>query len=325
MTDNGFLVYIALVFIAVVLLSQGLIVPVFGEGRKVRQRLKKRLADIEHAADQDNVASLLRERYLRKLSPLERRLEELPGMERLRQIIEQSGSRMLAYRLVLLSILLAIVAGYVAWLSTRMEIAAVVAVLVGGLLPFFMIARARAARFAKFEEQLPDAIDVIRRALMAGHPFNGSLKLVAEDMQNPIAREFDLTFADINYGNDVRRAMLGLLQRVPSVTVMAFVTAVLVQKETGGNLAEILEQIANVVRGRFRFQRRVRTLSAEGRMSAWVLALVPLVLFAGMTIVNPDYMPTLLDDPIGRRIAFGAFVWGGIGILFLRKIVRIEV
>jgi tight adherence protein B len=165
----------------------------------------------------------------------------------------------------------------------------------------------------------------MRRALMAGHPFNATLKLVAEDMEDPVAREFDLAFADINYGNDVRRAMLGLLSRVPSVTVMALVTSVLVQKETGGNLAEILGQIAKVIRGRFRFQRRVRTLSAEGRMSAWVLAMVPLTLFGAMWIMNPNYLPLLLENPTGRQIAIGAVIWSGIGVLIIRKIIRIDV
>ena len=206
-----------------------------------------------------------------------------------------------------------------------MPLVAIACSLIAGSLPFLKILRDRSQRFAQIEEQLPDAIDIMRRALMAGHPFNAALKLVSEDMGGPIAREFEMTFADINYGNDVRRAMLGLLGRVPNVTVMAFVTAILVQKETGGNLAEILNQIANVVRGRFRFQRRVRTLSAEGRMSAWVLALVPLILFGAMAVSNPDYLPLLFDEPIGRQLAAGAFVWGGIGIYWIHRIIRIEV
>jgi tight adherence protein B len=206
-----------------------------------------------------------------------------------------------------------------------MPLAAAAGFAIGGALPFLKIARDRAQRFAKFEEQLPDAIDVMRRALMAGHPFNAALKLVAEDMRDPVAREFDLTFADINYGNDVRRALLGLLARVPSVTVMAFVTAVLVQKETGGNLAEILDQISTVIRERFRFQRRVRTLSAEGRMSAWVLAMVPLIMFGAMSVSNPNYLPLLFEEEIGRQLALFAFVWGAIGIYLIRRIIRIEV
>jgi tight adherence protein B len=312
------------VFAAVFLLSQGMIIPAFGDGRKARQLLRKRLADIDKVAHEDAISSLLRERYLRKLSPLERRLEALPGMEPLRAYIEQSGNRILAYRLVMVSVVMALGAAVTVWMFSRMPAAVAVGTLVAGSLPFLKIARDRTQRFARLEEQLPDAIDIIRRALMAGHPFNAALKLVSEDMNDPIAREFDLTFADINYGNDVRRAMLGLLARVPSVTVMAFVTAVLVQKETGGNLAEILNQIANVVRGRFRFQRRVRTLSAEGRMSAWVLALVPLILFGAMMIVNPDYLQLLLDEPVGRQLATFAFIWGGIGIYWIRRIIRIE-
>jgi tight adherence protein B len=178
---------------------------------------------------------------------------------------------------------------------------------------------------AKFEEQLPDAIDVIRRALMAGHPFNAALNIVAEDMDDPIASELRVTFADINYGNDVRRAMLGLLARVPSVSVMALVTSVLVQRETGGNLAEILSQISGVIRSRFRFQRRVKTMSAEGRMSAWVLAMVPLGLFFAMSIITPDYFPVLLEDPLGQTVVTITFIWASIGVYFIRNIIRIDV
>ncbi len=325
MEGNGLLIYIGLVFAAVFLLSQGMIVPAFGDSRKARKLLKKRLADIDRVDSDGGMASLLRERYLRKLSPLERRLEALPWMESLRTYIEQSGNSILAYRLVLLSFVFAIGIAFAAWTLSRMPLLTVPACGIGGFLPFMKIMRDRNTRFAALEEQLPDAIDIMRRALMAGHPFNAALKLVADDMNEPISREFEQTFADINYGNDVRRAMLGLLARVPSVTVMAFITAVLVQKETGGNLAEILNQIANVVRGRFRFQRRVRTLSAEGRMSAWVLALVPIILFGAMTISNPDYLPLLFNEPVGRQLAVGALIWGGIGIYWIRRIIRIEV
>jgi tight adherence protein B len=163
------------------------------------------------------------------------------------------------------------------------------------------------------------------RALRAGHPFNATLKMIAEDLDEPIAGEFDLTFGDINYGNDLRRAMLGLLSRVPSVTMMALVTSVLVQKETGGNLAEILKQISGVVRGRFKLYRKVKTLSAEGRMSAWVLALVPLILFALISVTTPDYLPILVDDPRGQKMLVYGMISGVLGILWIRRILRIEV
>jgi tight adherence protein B len=325
MDNKAILIYLGLVFLAVFLLSQGMIVPAFGENRVARKRLKRRLADIENMSQDETIASLLRERYLRKLSPFERKLENLPGMELLRRLIEQSGHGYLAYRFTLVSVILGLSASVTAWAFTNMIVAAIAALVIGSLIPLFKIMRDRSQRFLRFEEQLPDAIDVMRRALMAGHPFNATLKLVAEDMDDPVSREFDLTFADINYGNDVRRALLGLLGRIPSVTVMALVTSILVQKETGGNLAEILDQIAKVIRGRFKFQRRVKTLSAEGRMSAWVLCLIPLLLFAAMWILNPTYLPMLFAEPIGRQVAIFAVIWAGIGVWMIRKIIQIDV
>jgi tight adherence protein B len=144
-------------------------------------------------------------------------------------------------------------------------------------------------------------------------------------MDNPVAKEFELTFSDLNYGNDVRRAMLGLLTRVPSVTVMALVTSVLVQRDTGGNLAEILDQIAGVVRGRFRFGRKLRSLSAEGRMSAWVLGLMPLGMIALLSITSPNYLPVLFEKPLGLKLLYAAAILGTLGILWIRRIIRIEV
>src|SRR5512139_1544437 len=309
MSENTILIFVGLVFAAVFLLAQGLVIPVFGENRQTSKRLKRRLADMALGGEQQGLNSLLREKYLRELSPLARRLESLPILESLSRTIEQSGHRILAHRVVLLAMALAVASAIVAWVLTRMPLVVLAAAPAAGVLPFIKISRDRSARLGRIEEQLPDAIDVMRRALQAGHPFNASMKLVADDMELPISREFELAFADISYGNDVRRAMLGLLERVPSVTVMSLVTSVLVQRETGGNLTEILEQIAKVVRGRFRFHRRVKTLSAEGRMSAWVLAMVPLVLFVAMTVISPDYMPMMLKEPNGRALVAFAVVW----------------
>ncbi len=201
---------------------------------------------------------------------------------------------------------------------------ALLAFIAGGSAPFVYIFRKRRARLEKFEEQLPDAVDVMKRALRAGHPFNTCIKLVAEDMDEPISREFELTFADVNYGNDVRRALLGMLLRVPSSNLMAVVTAVLIQKETGGNLAEIFERISLVIRSRFRFGRRVRTLSAEGRMSAWILTLVPIILFGVLWITTPSYLPPLLENPSGQKMLIFAVVMMIVAVFWMRKIIRID-
>jgi len=323
--SNGAQIFLVMVFATVVLLMQGLVVPVFGESAKNRKRLRKRIADIEASGDSEALSSLLREKYLRNLSPLERRLESLPAMESLARQIEQAGHKMLAYRLVLISLAVGVTALLVSWSYFRMPIATVSIALLAAYLPFMKISMDRGQRMQMFEEQLPDAIDTMKRALKAGHPLGASLKLVSEELDDPVAGEFETTFGDINYGNDVRRAMLGLLSRVPSVTVMALVTSILVQKETGGNLAEILEKIAVVIRGRFRFQRKVKTYTAEGRMSAWVLAMVPLVLFVSLHFTSPDYLPTMLDDERGHKMIAYGFFSGVVGILWIRKILRIEV
>lgn len=322
--SNELMIFVAMVGVAVFLLSQSVAVQAFGDNSKVRKRLRQRLGEIESASDEDSYSSLLRQKYLRRLSPLERSLESLPGMERMARLLEQAGYSTVAYRVVLISIGLSVALTAMAWSFTNSIIWAPIAGCLGLSLPYLKITRDRKDRIEKFEEQLPDAIDSMKRALKAGLPYAAALKSVSEDMDDPVAREFELTFADINYGNDARRAMLGLLQRMPSLAVMAFVTAVLVQKETGGNLAEILEQISAVIRGRFKFFRKVRTLSAEGRMSAWILALVPFILFVVITVTTPDYLPVLLDDPVGvKLITFGG-VMGIVGIFWIRKIIRVD-
>lgn len=323
--SGGEQIFILLVFVTVVLLVQGLVVPVFGESAKNRKRLKKRIAEIEAAGTEEPLSTLLREKYLRRLSPLERRLESLPAMESVASKIEQSGHKFLAYRLVLLSLAIGVTALPVSWFYFRTPVVTIASGLLAMYLPFMKIGFDRVKRMQAFEEQLPDAIDTMKRALRAGHPLAATLKLVADEMDDPVAGEFELTYGDINYGNDTRRAFLGLLSRMPSVTVMALVTSILVQKETGGNLSEILEKISAVIRGRFRFQRKVQTYTAEGRMSAWVLAMIPLGLFAGLWITQPNYLPMLLDDPRGQKmIAYGC-ISAVTGILWIRKILRIDV
>jgi len=323
--SSGALIFIAIVGVAVFLLSQGMITPVFAESGKVRKRLKKRLGEVEKELGEESFSSLLRDKYLRELTPLERMLEEVPLMESLSAIIEQSGHKILAYRLTLLALAGGIVAGLIAWTFSNQLI---LALLVGGAatwLPFWKVLGDRTRRIQKIEEQLPDAIDMIKRALRAGHPFTGSIKLASEETAEPLASELKATFADLNYGNDVRRAMLGFLQRIPSVPVMALVTSVLVQKETGGNLAEILEQISSVIRGRFRLERKVRTLSAEGRMSAWILALVPLVLFAAIWFTTPGYLQSLTEEETGHTIIIYGLCSAVVGIYWIKRILRIDV
>jgi len=315
--------FIAAVFAAVFVLMMGLTTSASGTSR-MRRTLARRLERIGADAQQD-IASILREKYLTSLSPLERWLEELPLMEKLAEMSEQAGRSGPAYRVLMNSLALALVGGVVAGLLLHSGVVGLSAAAMCFAAPYLKLSMQRRRRMERIEEQIPDAIDVIKRALRAGHPFNSAIKLVADDMDQPIAKEFELTFSDLNYGNDVRRALLGLLNRVPSVTVMALVTSVLVQRETGGNLAEILDQIAKVVRGRFKFERKVRTLAAEGKISAWVLSLVPFALVAMLSIASPNYLPILLKVPVGHTLIYTAVALGVMGVFWIRRIIRIEV
>jgi tight adherence protein B len=325
MTLTGdMMIFLVMVFVAVSLLATSVIVPTFGRETKATRRLRDRIQAVADGMDNEAV-SLVRENRLRRLSPFERKLETLPGMESLASLIEQSGRSIPAYRLMSLTVLAAIGSLLTMTILTGSLIVGVLAGFVLAIAPLFKLRIERSKRLARFEEQLPEALDIISRALRAGHPFVETLKLVGDEMDDPIAKEFGMAFTDINYGASVRQGFMNLLERVPSMSLMAAITAVLIQRETGGNMAEILEKIAAVVRGRFRYQRRLRTLSAEGRLSAWILTLIPFVLSAVIMLVQPDYLPMLTKEPLGRQLIIVAFVLITLGIFWIRRIIRIEV
>jgi tight adherence protein B len=317
--------FIALVFSAVFLMMISLSMPVFGENKRYRRKIKERINNLGNDHEISEALLSLRKERQKKLGPIETSLENSRLLAGLKANIEQSGHEILAYRLVLISLLIASTVAWLTWVTTGMLAATFLAFCISFSLPLLKIYHDRQERMAKIEEQLPEAIDVMKRALQAGHPFSESVDLVAKELDNPIKREFEITFSDLNYGNDMRWALIGLLERIPSINVMAFVTSVLVQRETGGNLAEILGNLSKVIRGRFRFHRKVKTLSAEGRLSAWVLMLVPFVLFVIIHLTTPSYLPTLLDSELGRNLIVGCVVMMVAGIFWIKKIIRIEV
>ncbi len=323
--SEGLGLFIGLVFLAVFVLIVGLFMPVFGENRQSNKRLRQRLKNLAKETEVPEAIKLLRENTLNNLSGWERQLEESEALADLKLMIAQSGRKLLVYRFLLFSLAIALAAGVVVFILTKLWLLALGALLVGGLAPYLKIRHERQQRLALFEEQLPEAIDIMRRALQAGHPFNESLHLVEEELEDPIKTEFSITFSELNYGNNVKWALLGLLGRVQSVNVMALVTSVLVQMETGGNLAEILSNLSRVIRARFRFHRKVRTLSAEGRMSAWILVLVPFFLFGLIHFTTPGYLPILMESETGKKMIVGSFLGMIVGVFWIRRIIRIDV
>jgi tight adherence protein B len=193
----------------------------------------------------------------------------------------------------------------------------------GGMIPFLVVRQKKANRLRKFEEQFPEAIDLIGRALRAGHAFTTGLAMVAEEIGKPVGEEFQLLYDRQNYGMPLPDALKAFALRMPLIDARFFVTAVLTQRETGGNLGEVLDNLARVIRDRFRVKRQVRVLTAHGRITGWILAGMPPALAAAMFVVAPDHMKMLTSDPLGIQMIVGALVLQVIGTLIIRKLVNI--
>jgi tight adherence protein B len=201
----------------------------------------------------------------------------------------------------------------------------VLAALAAGTLPLAYVAFKRRRRLRQFEEHFPEAIDLLNRAIRAGHAFTTGLGMIASEAPEPIAGEFRTTFEEQNFGLPLRDVLQNLSDRVPLIDVRFFVTALLIQKETGGNLSEILENLSHVIRERFRIYREVRAKSAHGRLTAGILIALPPGVVLGLSIVNSHYINVLFTDPVGPMILWGAVIWQIIGSSLLWKIIHIEV
>jgi len=191
-------------------------------------------------------------------------------------------------------------------------------------LPYFFVKAKAAKRMRTFEEQFPDAIELIGRALRAGHAFTTGLAIVAEEAPQPVAGEFRLLYDQQNFGMPLTDAMKSFAQRIPLLDARFFVTAVLTQRESGGNLAEILSNLASVIRERFKVKRQVRVISAHGRLTGWVLSGLPPALAMAFLVTSPNHIMTLVNDPMGVRMIFMALFLQILGTLIIRKLVNIE-
>ncbi len=324
MDQSTLIVFLILVSGAVFLLSQVIMVPSFGtkstESRKIKQRLRK-LIETGNSGEY----SLVRQKYLRELSFLERSLQSLPGSKVIEDLLEQAGKSYPSYRVIIAMLGLASLAGALAWYFTGNIFATPVAVLFAGFLPISKLKNDRKKRLEQFEEQLPDALDMMSRALRAGYPFNETMHYIAEEMQPPLSKEFGITFEEINYGRDIKEAFNYLLIRVPSTNLIAATAAISIQRETGGNLAELLDKISDLLRKRFRFQRRVKTITAENRLSAWVLSLLPFIVFLAISITSPEYVKPLFNTEIGHLILSGGLVLQVIGAFWIRKLINFDI
>jgi tight adherence protein B len=215
--------------------------------------------------------------------------------------------------------------GIAAMLVTGRWMIVLPAAVLGALLPHFYVRHRISKRLSAFEEHLPDSIDLMTRAIRAGHPLSSGFKMVADEASEPVAGEIRRVFEEQRFGMPFDDSMVAMADRVPIVDTRILVTAILIQREVGGNLAEVLDKIAYVVRERFQIRRQLRTYTAQGRLSGYVLGALPIVIGFAMYLLNPDYMGTLLREPVGHLMLTGAAIMQVCGYLWIRKIVNIEI
>jgi tight adherence protein B len=323
---NLFYVFVVLAFVAAVLLLEGLYLTWAAykgpEAKRIERRLRAMSAGSAGAAE----TSILKQRMLSEVPPFQRLLLGVPRIQELDRLLQQSGSRWSVSFFLGMTLLMVALAFFAATFIPFLHwIFAALIAIAGGVLPLLYVVRKRIQRMQKIVEQLPDALDLISRALKAGHAFPSGLQMVGEEAQDPIAGEFRIVHDEINFGVAVPTALANLANRVPSPDMRQFVIAVLIQRETGGNLTELLSNISALIRGRLKLFMKIRVLSAEGRMSAWILCLLPFFLAGVINLINPRFMAVLWTDPMGLKMIYAALVTMVLGTLWMRKIIRIRV
>jgi tight adherence protein B len=250
--------------------------------------------------------------------------ERVPRLWDLHHLLVQSGLKWSLEGFVMRSGGVASLVGLVSLLALGNTAIAGVAFVLGGFCPYLYVRWKKKKRILQMESQLPDTIDLIARAVRAGHPLSEGLRMAAEEAQEPLASEFRVTFEEQKFGLPFEEALLGLGDRVEVVDVRILITGILVQREVGGNLAEILEQIAETMRARFSLKRQVRVYTAQGRMSGYTLGALPIFVGSVIALINPDYIQTLFQDPLGKALLVGAATLQGMGFLWIRRIVDIR-
>ncbi len=322
---NLFFTFVVFAFVAAVLLIDGAYLAWHAYRGPEAKRLERRLRAVAGAATAAQ-SSILKQRMRDDAGPLQRRLLRLPWMRELDGLLQQSGLDWSVSHLALLGLALGLAATFaVGWVPVLHWAFAALAGLAAATLPLLFVLHKRARRLLKIVEQLPDALDLISRALRAGHAFPSGLQMVAEEAQEPIAGEFRLVHDEINFGVALPAALANLASRVPSADMRQFVVAVLIQRDTGGNLTELLGNLSRLIRERLQLLMKIRVLSAEGRLSAWILCALPFVLAAVINLVNPQFMAVLWTDHLGLKLIYAALGSMVLGVLWMRKIVRIRV
>ncbi len=323
--DYLYYLFIAFAFLAVVLLLEGGYLTWRSSQGPEAKRIKKRLQQVSAGWKDTASASLLKQRLLSESPPLQRLLLQFPRIHSLDQLLLQSGMPLMVTQFLSYSAMTGIGAMAMAALLGWPFLIMLLCAAGGALIPYFFVVRAKKERLKTIEQQLPETIDLMSRALKAGHAFPGALQMAATEGVEPSASEFRLVFDEVNFGVPMQNALMNLATRVPITDLRYFVIAVLIQRESGGNLAELLDKISGLIRARLTLLGRIRVLSAEGRLSAWILSCLPFAAALVINIVNPGFLSVLWTDPAGLKLVGTAVVMMIIGIYVMSRIIKIRV
>lgn len=322
---NSALLVAILVTVAVLVAGLGALF-MFIEQRQ--KRVRRRLGELtgDQVINEDTgEASILRDDSLSSIPVLDDLLRRFYISQKLGSLLIQADVSMRVGTFVLISLLLGVLGAIIAFAASGWFWMTPVGAVVVGIIPYIVIYRKKETRRRLFERQFPDALDLMTGALRSGMAFNGALQVVSEESPDPVASEFRIVFEENRLGLSLRESLEGMTERIDSTELRLFVTAVLIQKDTGGNLAEILDGTAYVIRDRFRILGDVRTITAQARLSGVVLMILPMVMALALLFMVPDYMKILITDPVGPYLIGAAVFLQVLGFLIIRKIVNIKV
>lgn len=318
---------IALLVFVVVALAAFALGSLFDQRNAQARLIKERLASerkVPELAAEEELA-LLRDEQLSKIPALDTLLRRSARVGEIQKMLAQAGMSLRAGNFLGLSALAGVAATFLAYAFTKRLEAAWVGMLLGFVLPYSYVSYRRNKRFEKFEELFPEAIDTLARAVRAGHAFTTAIEMITDEVAEPVSSEFRQLYEEQKFGMPVRDALINLTERMPLVDVKFFVTAVMLQRETGGNLAEILDNLSYVIRERFKIQRQVRVYTAQGRLTMALLMGMPPIIVTVMLVLNPSFIHPLFADPIGHTLLVAGITLQTIGYFVIRKIIRIQV
>jgi tight adherence protein B len=313
-----------LVFFAVALgtISIALVVELLQERKRQREALSQLRSFTNDEPDQAGILRLRDGDLPHWFKPIAARV---PAVQDIELMMEQAGMNGHVPLFLMMSIGLTVGLGLAVMAILRWWPAALLASVIGGMLPYMVVRFRRNRRLGAFEEMLPEAIDLLGRAIRAGHPLSAGMKMVADETKEPIAGEFRRTHEEHRFGLPFEDALLAMADRVSLIDVRILTTAILIQREVGGNLAEVLDNLANVIRVRFTIRRQLRVYTAQGRFSGYVLGALPIAVGLAIYSLNPSYIRLLFTEPLGKLMVLLAVLFQIAGFLWIRKIVNIEI